>query len=272
MQRFTEISARGAVARVVRRLASAFAGIVLLAGAATTRADLIVPAGSIVTLNAGTADLACTDVTVAGTLQVGAGSLANVRHLTIAPGGLVDGGAGAIALGGNWNNTGSFVAGSSVVRFRDLCGIGNSTVAGNTSFGSVSFVSGTGKTYSFAIGATQTVVNLLEIAGTASQPIQFRSTSAGQTGFINLLGTGSQQIQHVGVTDVWATGQHLAPTLTNEGGGGNANGWFGGNAPVAVEPIPTVSDVALFALVAMLGWLGAFRLRRRSALRRSTRH
>ena len=84
MQRFTEISARGAVARVVRRLASAFAGIVLLASAATTRADLIVPAGSIVTLNAGTADLACTDVKVAGTLQVGAGSLANVRHLTIA--------------------------------------------------------------------------------------------------------------------------------------------------------------------------------------------
>ena len=31
------------------------------------------------------------------------------------------------------------------------------------------------------------------------------------------------------MTDVWATGQHLAPNLTNEGGGGNANGWFGGN-------------------------------------------
>jgi hypothetical protein len=43
-------------------------------------------------------------------------------------------------------------------------------------------------------------------------PIQFPQRTAGQVDQRQLARGGTQQIQHVGVTDVWATGQHLAPT------------------------------------------------------------
>ncbi|HEX7271767.1 MAG TPA: hypothetical protein VF420_06420, partial [Casimicrobiaceae bacterium] len=184
--------------------------------AAIARADLIVPASSQTNLNSGAVDLSCTDVVVAGTLNVDAGSLKNVRNLTIQPGGVVNGGSGVIEVGGNWTNSGNFVAGTSTVNFRELCGAGPATISGNTTFSAVSFVSAIGKTYIFAVGSTQTITSLLEIAGTQANPIQFKSSSSGQVAFINLLAGGKQQIQHVGVTDVWATGQHLAPLLTNE--------------------------------------------------------
>jgi hypothetical protein len=53
----------------------------------------------------------------------------------------------------------------------------------------------------------------LEITGTAPQPIQFRSSVPGQVAFINLTGTGTQQIVHVGVTDVGGGAQQL-PLVT----------------------------------------------------------
>ena len=109
----------------------------------------------------------------------------------------------------------------------------------------------------FAVGTTQTINNVLEIAGTAGSPVQFRSSAAGQVANINLVASGTQLIQHVGVTDVWATGQWLAPTLTNEGGGGNANRWFGGSGPGAAA-IPAMSDAMLLALAVLLAASGAW--------------
>src|SRR5262249_55401470 len=126
-----------------------------------------------------------------------------------------------IQVGGNWTNNGSFAANAGEVDFRDVCGPSPATVSGNTTFFKASFVSGSGKNYVFQVGSTQTILSLLEITGTAANPIQFRSSTPGKVANINLVAGGTQQIQHVGVTDVWATGQHLAPTLTNEGGGGN---------------------------------------------------
>jgi hypothetical protein len=226
-------------------------------------ADLVVPANSVMNLASGTVDLACTDLVVAGTLQLASGSILNARHVTIQAGGTIDGGTGILALGGNWANAGQFIAGTSQVRFRDLCSLASVTVTGNTTFATASFVTATGKNYVFAVGSTQTVNNLLEIAGTAALPIQFRSSGAGQTGFINLLNGGVQSIQHVGVTDVWATGQWLAPTLNNEGGGGNANRWFGGSVPIAATPVPTLGDFMLVAMALMFAATGALLLRRR---------
>ena len=190
-------------------------------------ADLVVPSGGQYATGGGQTDLACTDVVVAGTLFVAGGSLVNVRHLTIQPGGTIEGGSGVIQLGGNWSNSGTFVAGTSTVRFIESCGLTSVTVDGSTAFFNASFVSTTGKTYTFAVGTTQTIAGMLEILGTAGNPIQFRSSTPGQVANINLLSGGTQSILHVGVTDVWATGQHLAPNQTNEGGGGNASNWFG---------------------------------------------
>jgi hypothetical protein len=251
-----------------RSLSTSFvlACAMLVAGLAC--ADVIVPVGSLASLGPGVVDLGCTDVVVSGTLQVNSGQLKNVRSVTINPGGAIDGGSGLIEVGGNWTNSGTFIAGSGAVNFRDLCSFGNAVVMGSTTFSRVSFATGSGKNYVFAVGSTQTVKSLLQITGTAPQPIQFRSSLPGQVAFMDLLIGGTQQIQHVGVTDVWATGQWLAPFLTNEGGGGNARRWFGVPND-AVVPIPTLHRTAILALAALLAVMAAWFLNRRGAIRRS---
>jgi len=229
-------------------------------------ADLIVPSGGQYATGGGQTNLACTDVVVAGTLLVASGSLVNVRHLTIQPGGTIDGGSGVIQVGGNWSNGGTFTAGASTVRFDDACGLPAATINGSTSFFNARFTSTTGKNHVFQVGTTQTIAGLLEILGTASSPIQFRSSAAGQVANIDLLPAGAQNIVHVGVTDVWATGQHLAPAQSNEGGGGNAVNWFG--LPSVTEiPIPTLGHLALLMLAALSACVATIELRRRRLTR-----
>ena len=231
-------------------------------------ADYIVPANAIVSLNGGTLDLGCTDLIVAGTLQLGSGQVLNARNVTLQPGGALDGGSGAIELGGNWSNDGGFLAGTGTVRFRDLCAIASATISGSSSFANARFVTSIGKNYVFAVGSVQTITGVLEITGTTPQPIQFRSSAPGQVAYINLTGTGTQQIVHVGVTDVWATGQWLAPGQQNEGGGGNANRWFGTPIPPTgeVEIIPALSTLMLGVLAALLALAAGLGLRRRTSL------
>ena len=247
-----------AVRHLIIGCALAFAAF---AAARPALADLVVPAGATISLGGGSVDMSCTDVIVGGTLQLASGNVANARHVTILPGGTIDGGSGGITLGGNWTNSGQFIAGTSAVRFRDVCSLSTATIAGSTTFATASFVTGAGRNFLFAVGTTQTITNVLEIAGTAGSPLQFRSVAPGQVANINLLGSGTQLIQHVGVTDVWATGQWLAPTLTNEGGGGNANRWFGGSGPGAAA-IPTLSETMLLVLAALLAASGAWLARR----------
>ena len=248
---------------LARLLLAATLGIAAFGSARQANADLVVPANSVMNLASGTIDLACTDLIVAGTMQLASGGVVNARHVTIQAGGTVDGGTGILAMGGNWTNAGQFIPGASQVRFRDLCSLATAEIAGNTMFSTASFVTATGKNYVFAVGSTQNVNNLLEISGTAALPIQFRSSGVGQTAFINLLASGVQTIQHVGVTDVWATGQWLAPTLTNEGGGGNANRWFGGSVPGVATPVPTLGYSMLVAMTWLFAATGALLLRRR---------
>jgi hypothetical protein len=254
-----------------RLLALALASFV----AAPAHADLTVPAAGLVTLGPGIVDLACTDVVVAGTLLINGGALKNVRNVSIQPGGVVNGGTGLIEVAGNWSNAGSFAAGTGQVNFRELCAAGAATISGDTIFNRASFVTTSGRNYVFTAGSTQTVKSVLEISGTVTNPIQFRSSAPGQVAFINLLIGGTQQIQHVGVTDVWATGEWLAPFQSNEGGGGNANRWFGtpsgpgsGSAGTA---IPTLDTAALAALAALLAAAGAWFARQRAATKTSTR-
>jgi len=70
---------------------------------------------------------------------------------------------------------------------------------------------------------------------------------------------------------VWATGQHLAPNQTNEGGGGNAANWFGSGPPPdgggGLARIPTLGDLALLALAALLAGVAIIDLRRRRPTR-----
>jgi hypothetical protein len=217
-------------------------------------------------------DLACTDLVVGGNFQVATGTLQNVRNITIQGGGTLDGGSGLIQLGGNWTDNGSFIAGTGEVDFHDACGGASASISGSSTFYRASFVSAIGKSYTFAVGATQKILSLLQILGTAPNPIQFKSSTPGQVAFINLIASGTQNIQHVGVTDVWATGQCLAPGQTNEGGGGNAKNWFvcssgdGGDNTTPTQ-IPALDAEGLLALAALLAASGLW-LIRKATLRR----
>jgi hypothetical protein len=235
----------------------------MLVAASSARADYIVPANAVSSLNGGALNLSCTDLIVAGTLNLGSGAILNARNFTVQPGGVVQGETGFIALSGNWtvSPTGQFVKGTSDVHFDESCGAGASVIMGSTTFYDVHFTSTTGKNFVFAVGTTQTIAHLFEFTGTASAPSQFRTSIPGQVAYIDLQPSGTQLISHVGVTDVWATGQWLAPLLTNEGGGGNARRWFG--IPDAAQPIPAVGNAALVALAALLAGAGALALERR---------
>lgn len=236
-----------------------FALILMCVGSGAT-AQLSVPAGGSFALGGGSLDLGGTDLDVGGLFSLAGGNLNDAANIAIDSGGGFDGGTGQVTLFGDWSNAGNFVPGGSSVNFVD--GGAPSQIAGSTSFANLSFVSTTGKNYVFAAGSTQTIAGLLTITGTAGQPIQFRSSSAGQVANIDLLAGGTQSIVHVGVSDVHATGQHLAPSLSNEGGSGNATGWFAAAVQnIAAVPATALSSAGL--LIFTLALLAAVWLTRR---------
>lgn len=236
------------------RSRSISAGLFLFAAFATPAlAQVIVPTGAAFSLGGGRLDLGNTSLQVGGSFAIGSGSVQNADSVTILSGGTLDGGSGLLTLFGDWSNAGTFTAGTGTVSFVDG-GLAQSNVGGNSTFDNVSFVSATGKNYVFAVGTTQSVSGLLTIQGTAAQGIQFKSSSAGQVANVNLLPGGSQSIQYVGVSDVHATGQNLAANETNDGGTGNATGWFGAgiNGGGNAVPTPTLSGIGLLLLALLM--------------------
>ncbi len=235
------------------------AGLFLFALSATPAlANVDVPAGAAFALGGGSLDLGNTSLQVGGSFALGSGSATNIDSVSILAGGALDGGSGVLTLFGDWSNAGTFTAGTGSVNFIDG-GIAQSNVSGNSTFANASFVSATGKNYIFAVGTTQSVSGLLTIQGSATQGIQFRSATAGQVANIDLLPGGSQNIQYVGVSDVHATGQHLAPNLTNDGGTGNATGWFGAAIAGNTAPTPALSWIGLLLLALLLATITATR-------------
>lgn len=236
------------------------AGLVLsllVTACMTAQAQVAVPAGASFALNGGNIDLANTNLQVGGTFTVGSGSVQNIDSVSILSGGTLDGGSGTLTVFGDWANAGTFTAGTGSVNFVDGS-VAQSNIGGNSTFYNASFVSATGKNYVFAVGTTQNISNLLTITGTAALPIQFRSSATGQVANIDLLPGGSQNIVHVGVSDVHATGQHLAANQTNEGGTGNATGWFMSGAGGNAVPTPTLSGIGASLLALLLAVFAAF--------------
>ncbi|MBS0590943.1 MAG: hypothetical protein JSR65_09945 [Proteobacteria bacterium] len=214
--------------------------VFFLAGWGSATAQVSVPAAATFQLNGGKLDLGGSDLQLGGTLTLGSGGLANAASVLIGAGGLLDAGSGALSLFGNWSNLGSFVPGGSTTNFIDGP-LATATFTGSTTFHIASFVSATGKNYLFPVARTQ-YFDALTILGTAATGIQFRSTAPGQVAYVSLLASGPQNIDFVGVSNVHAIGQPLAPTKTNDGGSGDAFGWFG--LVFTAVPAP------------MLGWIG----------------
>jgi hypothetical protein len=211
----------------------------------TTHADLVVPLGGSLALNGGGSDLGCTDLIVAGALQVDSGSITGIRSVNILPGGSITVTTGTLSLSGDWSNAGSFTAGNGLVSFVDLAGCATSggAISGNTAFARLSFTTALGKTYTIASGSTQTVTQQLTIQGAAGLPLVLRGATAGQPAFIALF--GGQSTANFGAADLRATVNWIAPNQTNAISG-NVARIFGNPS----EPIPSLPLGAL-ALLAL---------------------
>ena len=105
-----------ALARAPHARRLAWGAACLLAAALPAHAQFVVPAGSTIDLGGGSADLACTDLLVDGTLVLGAGgSLTGVRDVRIGAGGSLQLAGGSLQLAQQWVNQGAFSAGGGQV-------------------------------------------------------------------------------------------------------------------------------------------------------------
>lgn len=242
--------------------------LLALTGAQPAFAGWNIPPGGRVDLGGGSAS-GGGDVAVAGELALSGGSLIGVDSLDIAAAGELSLAAGVLELSGDFANAGVFLAQGGSVRFRDG-GVAESAILGGNRFDSLSLVSDTGKRYRLQSGATQSVSTLLEIRGVGA-PIQIDTTVEDAVAYIDLADAGTQQIDNVGVSDVHAVGQPLAPDQTNQGGEGNAQGWFGnGTAPgggtdPAPQLIPVASPIGLAVLALAIALIAGVRRRTATA-------
>lgn len=150
------------------------------------RADLTIGPGVTVSLPpGGSLDLGCTKLDVQGSYLISTGSVSQVTNVDIGAAGQLQGGAGTIALSGNWNNAGGFVPGSGSIVFNDNCGAGPILISGNTSFHNLTLSSAVGRTFVIAAGASITVSGTLTLLGAPGLPIQL-AAAPGQNALIGL--------------------------------------------------------------------------------------
>ncbi|MEO7936210.1 MAG: hypothetical protein ABIR27_08120 [Dokdonella sp.] len=197
-------------------------------------------------INGGTIALGTSNVDLGGTLNVGSGQIVGIASLMAQAGAVLAGGSGLIELSDDWSMLGTFDAGTGTVRFIDAL-TSTSNLRGSNAFHALSLISVIGKHIVLEPGSIQRISQLLEIQGTAAQPIQIERLPGGAVANIDLAPPATQLISHVGVSNVYAIGEPLAPDLSNEGGSGNANGWFGA-LPEPPLPLPASSPFSLLIL------------------------
>jgi len=232
----------------MRRLAPAAAALVLLV--ATPSAASVVTVGSSASLDLGTGslDLGCADLTVAGTLSAGTAGFTQARNVTIDPTGLVNGNSATLAVAGDWDNAGTFNAGTSTVQLVDDCSLASATISGDTTFANLEMTTTSGFLYSFTAGSTQTVTGALALQGAAANLLTIRSTLDGSEAFLNVQGSSSGDF--VDVQDNDATGGNAITLGANSVKGSNTPGWLTGVL------VPALGALGLALLGLSLLWSG----------------
>ena len=175
------------------------------------------------TVPGGALNFACTDLIVQGTIIIGTAQINQSANVGIASGGQLNAGQGTINVGGEWNNSGIFNAGTSTVEMNDICSNAQVQLGGNTTFNNLTLTSSTGKTFVFPTGSGITITGTLRLQGIPGNPIRIVSGS-GQPVSITL-----------------APGAQLINNNAQIGQGVNI-------AYFAPESIPTLSEYSLFLL------------------------
>jgi len=106
--------------------AAALCAALLASASAPAIADYDVGAGGTSFVAGGHYDLACTDLFVAGTLNLDSGTFVNVRDVIVRPGGVLNGGSGSITLSRNFTISpgGQFNVQAATVAYNAACGPG----------------------------------------------------------------------------------------------------------------------------------------------------
>ncbi len=236
-----------------RNYRTGLAALVLLAWA-PAGAQLTVGSGASLDLGTGSLDLGCADLTVTGTLSAGTAGFSQARDVGIDPAGVLNGESATLEVAGDWDNAGTFNAGTSTVAFVDGCGLASAVVAGDTTFSGLSLVTTSGKLYSITSGSTQTATGLLELMGASGNLLTIRSTLGGVAAFFVRL--GSQSVSFVDVDDNDATGGNpIGISPSDSVKGASTPGWVTG----AVAPV--LPGAGLVVLALGLLWAGRRRLR-----------
>ncbi len=218
-----------------------FAAVAFLAVTTGASAGQVtVGSGSSFDLGTGSLDLGCADLTVTGTMAAGTVGFAQARDVTIDPTGLLDGESATLEVAGDWDNAGTFNAGTSTVQLVDGCGLASAVIAGDTTFANLDMTTTSGFLYSFTSGSTQTVTGSVTLAGASGNLLTIRSTLDGSEAFLDLdlPATGI----FVDVKDNHAIDQ---PVTLDPGSvdSGNSPGWS-----VGVPLVPALSLLGLAAL------------------------
>ena len=220
----------------------------LMAASVANASDFVVGSGAALDLGTGSLDLGCADLNVAGTLSAGSVGFGAARDVTIAPAGVVNGDSGTLQLSGDWDNAGSFNAGTSSVQISDGCSLLSGAVSGSTSFANLSITSASSRQVNFAAGSTTTVTGGLTLAGQSGALLAIRSTLGGSPAFLQAL--GSQSVQFVDVEDSDAAGGNPITLGPESVIGTNTPGWQFAAA------VPVLGVFGLLALALGLLWRG----------------
>lgn len=225
-------------------------------------------AGSSWRVGNGTMDLDCATVQVAGALDLGDGRVDGIGTMDFS--GQLAANTGRLEIGGDWNNRGSFLAGTGTVLFVDRCAAAAGTIRGASTFANLRIESARGKAYRFDAGAQQSVTQSLLLGGAAGRHMPIRSTQAGARARLALSLAGTQQIAWVDVADMEAPANFAwlaqgVPITFNAIDAGNNARWFlsSGLPPAPPVPVPSASQWALLVLAGALAVLGSRRFRLR---------
>ena len=243
--------------RALVPIALAFAALAPICSAQ----QLIVGSGASFSLGSSTVDAGCNDLQIAGTLDLGTGTLRNVRDA--GAGGTLRGGTGTLSLSGDLALGSSLQAQNGTVRVADGCGRTQTRVSGDHQFHRLSVQTDNGHTLVLPAGGTQFIASALDLIG-GVQRLLLRSNAPGAVSFLALAFSGAQSIQRVDARDVGApiAAQYLAPNdpaFYNSIDQGNTPRFF--QSDDQILPVPALTPIGLLLLLLSMAAIAVVPLR-----------